>query len=157
MKLHLIEIGADGAPARCPGQTPPLARDAIEGTVNLYDAVGFERPWVGYLADWDGELVGACTFKAPPRDGVVEIALQTFAGFEGRGVAQEMTRQLVQRAWDVDPGLSLVAHTLPRRNPAGSILSKLGFARLGEVRLPDQSAVWQWRLRPGAEQVGARA
>ncbi|WP_420466712.1 GNAT family N-acetyltransferase [Panacagrimonas sp.] len=148
MKLRLIEIGADGAPARCPGYTPPSARDAIEGTVNLYEAVGFEPPWVGYLADWDGDVVGTCAFKSPPQDGVVEIALQTFAGFEGRGVAQEMTRQLVQRAHAADPGLTVLAQTLPRESASGAILRKLGFALDGEVTQPDDGAVWQWRLSP---------
>lgn len=149
MKLRLIEIGADGAPARCPGYTPPSARDVIEGTVNLYEAVGFEPPWVGYLADWDGDVVGACAFKAPPQGGVVEIALQTFEGFEGRGVAQEMTRQLVRRARAVDPDLAVIARTLAQESASGAILRKLGFALEGECPQPDDGPVWQWRLGPG--------
>ncbi|MGQ0698222.1 MAG: GNAT family N-acetyltransferase [Panacagrimonas sp.] len=144
MKLRLIEIGADGTPARCPGHMPPAARDVMEGTANLYEAVGFTPPWVGYLADWDGDIVGACAFKSPPQDGRVEIAYQTFAEFEGRGLATEMARQLVQLARQADPTLAVIAQTEPRENASTALLRKLGFKFEAEMDLPDDGRIWQW-------------
>jgi [ribosomal protein S5]-alanine N-acetyltransferase len=147
MKLRLIEIGADGAPARCPGHIPPAARDVLEGTVHLYEAGGFHPPWVGYLADRDGDIVGACAFKAPPRDGRVEIAYMTFPEFEGRGIASEMARQLVQFAVQALPGVVVVAQTAPEEGASTAILRKQGFSFEREVEHVDDGRVWQWTLQ----------
>lgn len=148
MKLRLIEIGADGAPARCPGAIPPAGRDVLEGTAHLYEATGFHPPWVGYLADRDGDVVGACAFKAPPQAGRVEIAYMTFPEYEGRGIAAEMARQLVQVARSADPTLTVIAQTLPQEGPSTAILRKLGFTFETEVQHPDDGLIWQWILTP---------
>lgn len=146
MKLRLIEIGADGAPARCPGYTPPLALDALEGTAVLYQAVGFHPPWVGYLVDWDGDVVAAAAFKAPPHEGRVEIAWQVFPEYEGRGIATQTARQLVALAQGQDPAVTVVAHTLPAAGAATRVLDKLGFAFEGESESLAEGRVWQWAL-----------
>ena len=146
MKLRLIPIGEDGSPARCPGNMTPAARDAMEGTAHLYTEVGFHPPWVGYLADWDGDVVGSCAFKSPPKDGRVEIAYHTFAEYEGRGLSSEMARQLVQMAHDADAQVEVIAHTLPQEDASTRILSKLGFVLDGEIEHPGEGAAWQWRL-----------
>src|SRR5438105_2667151 len=55
---------------------------------------------LGYLVV-EGEsqqLVGTCSFKAPPADGEIEIAYYTFSGFEGRGIATAMARFLLDQA-----------------------------------------------------------
>lgn len=148
MKLRLIEIGADGTPARCPGHMPPAARDVMEGTANLYEAVGFTPPWVGYLADRDGDVVGACAFKSPPENGRVEIAYHTFPEYEGRGIAAEMARQLVQLARQADPTLVVVAQTHPLENASTHILRKLGFVFETEVDHSEDGRLWQWLLAP---------
>jgi RimJ/RimL family protein N-acetyltransferase len=144
MKLRLIEIGVDGAPARCPGLLPPAARDVLEGTQALYEAVGFQPPWVGYLVDRDGDVVGACAFKGPPENGRVEIAYHTFPEFEGRGVAREMARQLVQLAEKADPAVIVTAQTLPVESASTKILRGLGFKLEGPVESEEDGTVWQW-------------
>lgn len=148
MKLRLIEIGVDGAPARCPGLIPPAGRDVIEGTANLYAAVGFTPPWVGYLADRDGEVVGACAFKSPPEQGRVEIAYHTFPEYEGHGIASEMARQLVQLARQADPSVTVIAQTRPEESASTRILRRLGFAFETEVDHPEDGRLWQWLLKP---------
>lgn len=150
MKLRLIEIGADGTPARCPGHIPPSGRDVLEGTANLYACTGFSPPWVGYLADRDGDVVGACAFKAPPQDGRVEIAYMTFPEFEGRGIAAEMARRLVHLARQTDPALTVIAQTPAQENASAAILRKLGFAFECELDHPEDGRLWQWQLAPGA-------
>lgn len=148
MKLRLIEIGADGTPARCPGVIPPAGRDVLEGTANLYEVSGFQPPWVGYLADRDGDVVGACAFKSPPQDGRVEIAYMTFPEYEGRGIAAEMARQLVQTARQAQPSLTVIAQTLPAEGASTAILRKLGFSFETELQHPDDGLLWQWALAP---------
>lgn len=151
MKLRLIQIGADGSPARCPGHLPPAARDVLEGTANLYETTGFMPPWVGYLADRDGDVVGACAFKSPPQDGRVEISYFTFPEYEGRGIGAEMARQLVQLAQQADPALAVIAQTLPREGASTRILRKLGFRFEAEIEHPEDGRLWQWLLAPGAQ------
>jgi [ribosomal protein S5]-alanine N-acetyltransferase len=144
MKLRLIEIKDDGSPARCPGFMPPAARDVLEGTAALYEASGFQPPWVGYLVDRDGDVVGACAFKGPPRDGRVEIAYHTFPEFEKRGIAKEMARQLVQLAGQADPKVVVTAQTLPQESASTRVLRGLGFKLEGTVESEEDGTVWQW-------------
>lgn len=149
MKLRLIEIGLDGSPARCPGEIPPAARDVIEGTVALYEDIGFHPPWVGYLADRDGEIVGCCAFKSLPQDGQVEIACESFDEHRGRGIASEMGRQLVEMARKAEPEIRIVAHTAASEDATIAILSKLGFQREAEVTLEtEEEPTWRWSLEP---------
>lgn len=146
MKLRLIEIGRDGTPARCPGHVPPAARDVLEGTVNLYESSGFAPPWVGYLADRDGDIVGAGAFFGAPNEGRVEFGYQTFAEYEGRGVGAEIARQLVKLARDTDPAIMLVAQTLEREGPSARILGGLGFRCVGEGGSAEGGRVCEWQL-----------
>src|SRR6476646_8559117 len=55
--------------------------------------------WFGHFAieGASQRLIGICSLKGPPVDGTVEIAFYTFPGFEGRGVATEMARFLLDR------------------------------------------------------------
>lgn len=152
MKLRLIEIGREGAPARCPGQIPPAARDVLEGTVNLYESSGFVPPWIGYLADRDGDIVGAGAFFGAPRDGKVELGYQTFAEYEGRGVGSEIARMLVKLARDTDPSVTLLAQTEAREGASARILDKLGFAFESQTRSAEGRPVYQWQL---AAETGA--
>jgi RimJ/RimL family protein N-acetyltransferase len=155
VKLRLIEIGQDGAPARCPGYLSPAARDALEGTAAFYEIVGFAPPWIGYLGDRDGDIVGSCAFKGAPENGRVEIAYQIFPGFEAKGLATEMTRQLVKLAQQADPSVLLVAHTLPEESASTALLRKLGFALGGPVEHPEDGTVWEWQLPASSSQASA--
>lgn len=112
-----------------------------------YARSGYEEPWVGYLAEEEGEIVGTCAFKSAPQAGRVEIAYYTFAPYEGRGYATRMARQLVAMALERDPALTLTAHTLPAQSASTVILVRLGFMKAGESRDPDDGIVWSWELR----------
>lgn len=146
MKLRLIEIGRDGSPERCPGNMPPAARDVVEGTVNLYQAVGYQPPWVGYLADRDGEVVGACAFLAPPSEGRVEVRCESFPEYRARGVGSEMLRQMVRMAREAQPGVVVFMQTEAQEDFATRKLRELGFAR--SEHIPADTGHWQWRLGP---------
>jgi hypothetical protein len=95
----------------------------------------------------DHQVVGTCGFQGPVRAGRVEIAFWTFPPFEGRGWATSMTRALVARAF-ADPDVqTVVAHTLPERSPAASVLTANGLVRV-QSRRRDESGkrgrVWRW-------------
>ena len=146
--MELIAITESGETER-PVPPAPAAAEVVEATTRMYGEVGYEPPWVGYLAVEGGACVGACSFKSPPRDGRVEIAYFTFPGHESRGVATRMAAELVRLARRTAPGLTLAAQTLPEENASTAVLRKLGFRLAGVVEHPGDGPVWEWQL--GAE------
>ena len=142
--LALLEIDAEG---RC-AAAAPLMDDIGPAFAALYARAGFVPPWIGYVAVSAGVPMGACGFKGPPNDGRVEIAYQTFPGYEGRGVATAMARRLIELAEAQDPAVLVTARTLPQKSASTSILRKLGFLLQGIVEDPEDGPVWDW-LRPG--------
>ncbi len=148
--LHLIEIEEDGNPAADVALTD-MTRSVCEATAGLYQRVAFQRPWIGYLSEEDGQLVGMCGFKSPPQNGRVEIAYGTTPGNEGRGFATQMARQLVQMAQETEEGITVIAQTLPEEGASTAILRKLGFVMTGTVHNLEDGDVWEWCLRSDPE------
>lgn len=148
--MKLMPIGRSGEPEDRVVPMSDIARDVCAGTAILYETVGFEPPWIGYLAVVDGEFAGTCAFKAPPADGRVEIAYFTFPPFEGRGIATRMARELVAIAHSSAPDVRIVAQTLPERSASTSILRRLGFQPIGPVEHPEDGTVWEWHLQTPA-------
>ena len=146
--IRLVQIGDDGSPAERLDSLPEVARDACTATAALYGRVGFEPPWVGYLALSGRDVVGTCAFKTGPRGGKAEIAYFTFPSFEGQRIATAMARALIEIARKTDRTIELTAQTLPEPNASNAILRKLGFQFLGPVEVPDEGAVWVWQLSP---------
>ena len=147
--VSLIPIDPDGVPRGYEGVLPEVTAEVFRTTVNLYESVGFEEPWVGYLALAGSTPVGTCGFKSPPRDGRVEIAYFTFPEFEGRGFATAMATQLVTVARRHRPSVLVAAQTLPERNASHRVLEKLGFNCVGTIDHPEDGTVWEWQLLPG--------
>lgn len=123
-----------------------LLDDVVRQTRTLYGAIGYQPPWIGYLALDGNRLVGTCAFKAPPREGQVEIAYFTFPGNEGKGYATAMARELMKTAAGVHPRVAVIAHTQPEENASTAILRKIGFELVGPVDDPHDGTIWQWRL-----------
>jgi RimJ/RimL family protein N-acetyltransferase len=117
----------------------------------LYRAVGYEPPWIGYLAIEDGECVGTCGFKSPPQNNRVEIAYFTFPGHESRGVATRMAAELIHLATNTMPAPIVAAQTLPEDNASTSILKKLGFRLICTLEHPEDGSVWEWQLSDAPE------
>jgi RimJ/RimL family protein N-acetyltransferase len=145
-QLELLTIDRDGMARKFPGRLPDVAAFALRATAQLYDAVGFREPWVGYLAAEGGHAVGTCSFKAPPSAGRVEIAYFTFPGFEGRGIATAMAQRLTDLALDAEPGITVAAQTLPAPNASNAILRKLGFRLVGTAVDDEAGEAWEWKL-----------
>jgi RimJ/RimL family protein N-acetyltransferase len=142
--LELIPIERNGNLRGFDGVLPDVTRDVLRATASMYDAVGFQEPWIGYLAVESTVVVGACGFKTPPRSGRVEIAYFTFPGNEGRGVATAMAAKLLQIAAMTKPGIRVIAQTLPERSASHRVLEKLGFQQTGTVDHPEDGVVVEW-------------
>jgi RimJ/RimL family protein N-acetyltransferase len=144
--MRFIAIESDGRLEEEVDSLPVEAQGVLEATAQLYQSAGFRRPWICYVAVANGCVVGTCGFKSGPVDGRVEIAYFTFPGFEGKGVATQMARQLISIARDAQPQLVVAAQTLPERNPSHRVLEKLGFACKGSLQHPEDGTVLEWQI-----------
>lgn len=155
--------GHRGSPtAPVAGRPTHLLTDGVEALVRaVVDAAGQEDhdpQWGTFLGvDPDThQVVGTCGYRGDPRSGRVEIAFWTFPPFEGRGWATAMAKALVARAL-AHPDVEVVlAHTLPERAPATSVLTAAGLLYTGTVRRDERSGpgatavrgrVWRWERR----------
>jgi GNAT superfamily N-acetyltransferase len=153
-ELELVAITAAGELAKPVECDSPWAATIVEATVKLYRAVGYEPPWVGYLAFENDSCVGTCGFKSPPQDNRVEIAYFTFPEHESRGIARRMASELIRLALVQMPGVTVAAQTLPEESASTSILKKLNFRLVGSVEHPEDGLVWEWQLQnPSARGV----
>jgi ribosomal-protein-alanine N-acetyltransferase len=144
--MTLIEISPSGNPADEIVDLPAIAVDVGAAYVNLYNSVGFERPWLGYFACLDSLCVGTCGFKGPPQNNRVEIAYFTFPGHEGHGYATRMARALIDKARETAADVIIAAQTLPHESASTTILRKLGFTQIGTMEHPEDGEVWEWHL-----------
>jgi [ribosomal protein S5]-alanine N-acetyltransferase len=126
-----------------------LPQEAVEvglAYIGLYQKVGYQAPWLGYLAFIDGVCVGSCGFKSPPHDNRVEIAYFTFPAFEGKGIATQMARALVEISIRAAPQATVAAQTLPMENASTTILKQIGFKHVTTLEHPEDGLVWEWHL-----------
>lgn len=142
--VSLIPIDRNGTLRGYSGALPAIVGEVVQGTVGLYSIVGFEEPWICYVALAGGTPVGTCGFKSPPRDGRVEIAYFTFPEAEGRGIATAMAAALLAIARQFP--VIVAAQTPPERNASHRVLEKLGFKHLETVIHPEDGSVYEWRL-----------
>jgi RimJ/RimL family protein N-acetyltransferase len=153
--MKLIPIDASGLPADMKIMLPERARDACAQAAALYRDMGFQPPWIGYLAQVDHEMIGTCAFKAPVRAGRVEIAFFTFADSESQAYATLMVKELLKLAAQTMPGVLVVAHTLPQENASNAVLKRAGFWLAGLIEHPEDGMVWEWHVRTDEEGPGA--
>lgn len=126
----------------------PDCQDSVAPTLDFYQRVGYEPPWIGYFARVDDKLVGAAGFKGPPRNGQVEIAYGTFPAYQHQGVGTQMCRELVQLALEPDPTLRITARTLPEENYSTKILRSNGFIWAGMTWEEEDGDMWEWLYHP---------
>jgi RimJ/RimL family protein N-acetyltransferase len=123
-------------------------REVAKAYSEFYDRTPSSPPWIGYFAEDEATrtIVGSCGYKGNCRDGVVEIAYFSFPGFERRGFATQMARQLNDLAWHHRDVRIIRAHTLQEENASVRIMRRLEFAWLGTVEDPEDGPVWRWEL-----------
>jgi ribosomal-protein-alanine N-acetyltransferase len=115
-------------------------------SADLYRRVGYQYPWVSYIASVGGCGIGGGAFVGPPCDGMVEVAYFTLQEFQGRGYATQIAQQLVKIARSTLPAIVIRAFTLPEENPSTKILRGIGFANVGRAHDKDAGEVWEWRV-----------
>ena len=94
-------------------------------------------------------LIGSCGYKGPPDDlGVVEIGYEVCAAFRNQGIATEITRQLLKKAFEDDRINIVQAHTLAEENASGRVLKKNGFRFVEAVEDEEDGKVWKWEYLP---------
>jgi [ribosomal protein S5]-alanine N-acetyltransferase len=95
-------------------------------------------------------VVGSVGFKGPPDgEGMVEIAYGIVPGRQGRGYATEAAEAGAAFAFADERVHVVRAHTLPENNASTRVLTKCGFAPLGEVIDPEDGLVWRWERKRG--------
>jgi RimJ/RimL family protein N-acetyltransferase len=144
--MELIAIKENGELAKPMSSMPVVVAEVVGATTQLYHAVGYGPPWIGYLAFEDNTCVGACGFKSPPQNNRVEIAYFTFPEHESRGVATQMASELIRLAREKLPAVTVAAQTLPEENASTSVLKKLRFRLAGTLEHPEDGQVWEWVL-----------
>ena len=138
--LPILQTREENAPLLDLGADP----QHLEMTVAFYHTVGFVKPWIGYLVQRKGEVVGSVAFKGAPKAGKVEIAYVTFEDYRRQGIATAACEKLVGLALDTDPKVQVTARTLPERNESSRILEKNGFICKGVVQDEEDGDVWEW-------------
>jgi ribosomal-protein-alanine N-acetyltransferase len=145
---QLLAVAVDDSVPGYEGTIAPELSDVLRHTRDMYSRIGFEVPWISYLAVNGLRPVGICSFKSPPMNGRVELAYFTFPEHEGRGIATEMASRLVEMT-NARPDVSCVAaQTLVARNASHRVLEKLGFQAIGTVEHSEDGVVLEWQLTP---------
>ena len=145
MKFSLVPCDDKGIPLEHIAVLPEELIANCRATADLYRRVGYQPPWIGYVAVVDGCGVGGGAFVGPPQDGLVEIAYYTLKDQEGLGYASRTAASLVDIARRHDPQVKLRAFTLIEQNASTRILGKLGFRVYGTAQDADAGEVLEWR------------
>jgi RimJ/RimL family protein N-acetyltransferase len=122
--------------------------EIVQMTVNYYKAIGFVEPWIGYLAEVDGKLVGSAGFKGQPINGKIEIAYGIFDAYQKQGMGTAICNELVNLVLKTDPSIKITARTLMEENFSTKILRKNDFTLVGTVIDPEDGEVWEWIYVP---------
>jgi RimJ/RimL family protein N-acetyltransferase len=94
-------------------------------------------------------VIGTCSFKGPPVDGVVEISYSINPEHEGKGYATEAAQALVDFATSRQGVRLVIAHTLPGGAASKRVLGKCGFRYVGEAVDPEDGTVARFELAIG--------
>jgi [ribosomal protein S5]-alanine N-acetyltransferase len=132
--------------------SPAERKELSDDWLAQFHASDDRDPWVhGFrvVHRQSGRSVGACMFKGPPRDGIVEIAYGIDEGDRGKGFATEAAAALVDFALASGKVNLVRAHTLPDSGASQRILEKCGFRNVGEVMDPDDGLVWRFEKAIG--------
>lgn len=148
--VKLLPIGhsgeVDGLSQDGIDQLPEMIQEVVTQMADYYAGAGFQEPWVAYVTNHEGEIVGGGTFKSAPYNDQVEIAFYTLPEFENQGMATATAQALIDLAIQTDEELKIVAQTVPEKNASNHVLQKLGFTFFDVVDHPQDGPVWEWHL-----------
>jgi len=113
----------------------------------LYPKIGFNKPWIGYFALHNDEVIGVGGFKGVPNNNTVEIAYGTVPKKEGLGFANKICKQLTLIALNETSNLKITARTLMEESASTHILRKNNYNFIGIVEDPNDGKVWEWEFQ----------
>lgn len=145
--LRLVSQTREEMQAMIDGMPPAVKAQVSADWLARFHASTTTDPWVhGFrIVHRDsGAVVGSCSFKGPPTDGVVEVAYGIEPEAQGKGYATECARALVDYAFTFRDVRLVIAHTLPEPNASTRVLAKCGFRHIGEVMDPEDGRVWRF-------------
>lgn len=142
-KLHLVTIEKD-LPCQVMDPADKLHQLIYTKMQEMYAKSGYEKPWAGYFVMDNNVVIGSCGFKGTPVNNKVEIAYFTFPGYEQKGYASEMCKQLTELALVTDPGITVTAQTLTTHAVSIKILEKNGYAKTGTAMDDEVGEVMEW-------------
>ena len=100
-----------------------------------------------FLKKDENKIIGNGGFKGTPDDaGMVEIGYAISPLYEGRGLATEAARGMIDYAFSWGNVRAVDAHTLAEENASVKVLEKCGMTRIAEKHDPDDGDIWQWRI-----------
>ncbi len=122
----------------------PDYQEILLMTIQYFNKIGYNPPWIGYFVEKDGLMVGSAAFKGISKDNVVEVAYGTFPQYKSQGIGSEICQQLVLLALKTDPTVHITARTLPEESHSTKILRKNGFQLAGLIWDEEDGDVWEW-------------
>ena len=146
MELKTIELNVDQSKEI---YVSTNCQQVINSMNEFYPKIGFNKPWVGYFAFNNNQVVGTGGFIDKPEDGKVEIAYWTFKEFEGRGIASFVCKQVITIAKVTDQDIIIKAKTAPEHNASTKVLRNNGFTFTEIIQDDEIGDAWFWTLKDG--------
>jgi RimJ/RimL family protein N-acetyltransferase len=125
----------------------PNCNESLPMSINFYNKVGYNPPWIGYYVKIGDQLVGSAGYKGKPRNGQIEIAYGTFEKFRQKGIGKQICKKLVELSLKTDPSIRITARTLPENNYSTKILQHNGFKFIGKIQDEEDGEVWEWEYK----------
>jgi len=116
-------------------------------------AAGLQPLKASWLIAHDGEIVGLCSIKRPPEDGVAEIGFGIAAGRRNRGYATQAIGAMLAQLATLSTLRVVVATTALDNIASQKALQRNGFVESGRAHDPDDGEliVWRYALRGPSE------
>ena len=109
-----------------------------------------EKNWWAYFAihKHDNKLVGSGGYKGKPiTEGTLELGYQIAANYRNRGLVTEITKGLIENAFNDSRIKSIIAHTPEEENASTKVLLKCSFKKVQEIIDTEYGQIWKWELK----------
>ena len=90
-------------------------------------------------------LIGSCGYKGKPdENGLIELGYEVAKEYRNQGYATEITKLLVQNAFEDEQVSTIQAHTLAEKNASVRVLEKCNFKFAKELMDSEDGLIWKW-------------
>ena len=139
--LSLYEITEAGVVNIPDSFRTPSVETLINEVKAHYQRDGFTRPWICFLVFEDRQCVGICGFKAPPKDGKVQLIYSTLPA--KTDAAPFLVRKLIEITEYRDRNAVMILRTPKNENPETHFLKGLGITQ--ELVEVNGIHVYEWQ------------